>query len=89
LFYGAAAPLGASRTEAVQLHIAPGDEYFTDDEIADVIDAFARTDITVERYDYPGLGHWFAEIGSPAYDEEGTVLAKQRALSFLGLEPGA
>jgi len=89
LFYGAAAPLGASRTEAVQLHIAPGDEYFTDEEIADVIDAFARTDITVERYDYPGLGHWFAEIGSPAYDEEGTVLAKQRALSFLGLEPGA
>jgi carboxymethylenebutenolidase len=89
LFYGAAAPAGASRTEAVQLHIAPDDEYFTDEEIADVLEAFARADISVERYDYPGLGHWFAEIGSPAYDEAGTALARQRAFTFLGLEVGA
>ena len=39
--------------------------------------------------DYPGLGHWFAEIGSPAYDEAGTALARQRAFTFLGLEVGA
>ncbi len=87
LFYGAAAPLGASRTEAVQLHIAPGDEYFTDDEIADVLDAFTRADITVERYDYPGLGHWFAEIGSPAYDEAGHC-AGEAACAHLP-RPGA
>ena len=85
LFYGAATLTGASRTEAVQLHIAPNDEYFTDREIVAAVAGFARAGIAVERYDYPGLRHWFAEVGSPAYDDEGTRIATERALTFLGL----
>ena len=85
LFYGGSAPAGETRTQAVRLHIAPGDEYFTDQEIASAVKGFERAGVAVERFDYPGLGHWFAEVGSPAYDEQGTVLAIGRALTFLDL----
>ena len=87
LFYGGSAPAGSTRTEAVQLHTVPGDKYFTEQEIVGAVSGFERVGIAVERFDYPGLGHWFAEEGSPAYDEQGTVLATGRALPFLGLPP--
>lgn len=84
MFYGAGAA-GGRGTEAVQLHLAPGDDFFDDDELAEALEGFRTHGITVEQHVYPGLGHWFAEVGSPAYDEEGTRLATERALTFLGL----
>jgi carboxymethylenebutenolidase len=84
MFYGAGVADG-SGTEAVQLHVAPGDDFFDPDEEADALRGFEKAGIRVERYEYPGLGHWFAEVGSPAYDEEGTRLATARSLAFLGL----
>lgn len=85
LFYGGSAPAGNIRTQAVQLHIAPADEYFTDQEITDALEGFEHAGVAVERFDYPGLGHWFAEVGSPGYNEQGTTLATGRVLTFLGL----
>jgi carboxymethylenebutenolidase len=84
MFYGAGVADG-SGTEAVQLHVAPGDDLFDPDEEAEALRGFEQAGIRVERYEYPGLGHWFAEVGSPAYDEEGTRLATERSLTFLGL----
>jgi len=84
MFYGAGVADG-SGTEAVQLHVAPGDDFFDPDEEAEALRGFEKAGIRVERYEYPGLGHWFAEVGSPAYDEEGTRLATERSLAFLGL----
>lgn len=84
LFYGAAPVSGDSRTEAVQLHIVPDDPYFTGPEIAAALAGFGNAGIAVEQFDYPGMGHWFAEVGSPAFDEAGTGLAIERSLPFLG-----
>jgi carboxymethylenebutenolidase len=86
MFYGAGVTDGTdTATEAVQLHVAPGDDFFDADEEAEALEGFRAAGIRVERYEYPGLGHWFAEPGSPAYDEEGTRLATERTLAFLGL----
>ena len=73
--FSAAGVADGSGTEAVQLHVAPGDDFFDPDEEAEALRGFEKAGIRVERYEYPGLGHWFAEVGSPAYDEEGTRLA--------------
>jgi carboxymethylenebutenolidase len=89
LLYGAAPVAGPTRTEAVQLHVAPGDDFFTDQEIPAALTGFAKAGIAVERYDYPGLRHWFAEVDSPAYDQEGARIATQRTLAFLGLGAGS
>ena len=84
MFYGAGVA-DAPGTEAVQLHVAPGDDFFDPDEEAEALRGFEKAGIRVERHEYPGLGHWFAEVGSPAYDEQGTRLATERSLAFLGL----
>lgn len=86
LFYGAAPPPAArTRTQSVQLHVVPHDQYFTASEITAAVDGFHQTGVSVQRFDYPGLEHWFAEPGSPAYDPKGTRVAQDRALAFLRL----
>jgi len=89
LLFGAAPVCVPTRTKSVQLHIAPGDEYCTDQEISAAVAGFAQPGIAVQRFNDPGLGHWFAEVGSPAYDQEGTRLATERVLTFLGLQAGS
>ena len=85
LFYGAWMPAGDySRTRRAVLHAAPDDEYCTDEEIA----AFKRTftdagaDVTVHLYEHSR--HWFAERGSPAFDDAAFVLSRTRVLDQLG-----
>lgn len=85
LFYGAAPPPADTRTRSVQLHVVPHDRYFTDSEITDAVDGLHQAEVSVQRFDYPGLRHWFAEPGSPSYDQQGTRVAQDRALSFLRL----
>jgi carboxymethylenebutenolidase len=85
LFYGGQPPGGeVSRTRRVVLHVVPDDEFFTAEELATVEDGFraAGTELTTYRYD--GSHHWFAERGSPAFDEAAFELARTRVLEQLG-----
>lgn len=88
LFYGGTPPPDTDvRSRRVDLHVAPGDPWFDDDELGAVETAFrdAGTAVTVHRYE--GCGHWFAESGSPGYDPAGTALARERVIDRLGV-PG-
>lgn len=85
LFYGGRPPGGADvRTRRVDLHVAPEDPYFEPDEVAAVEAGFldAGADVTVHRY--AGVGHWFAEDGSPGHDAAATALARDRVVKRLG-----
>lgn len=80
LFYGgweAAGPDVGTRT--VQLHVVPDDEYCEPQEVQAVLGSFP----SVEQHSYEGKQHWFAEVGSPGYDEEATQLARGRVLALL------
>jgi carboxymethylenebutenolidase len=84
LFYGGRpATAGDVRTRRVDLHVAPGDPWFEDDELAAVETGFrdAGTEVTVHSYD--GARHWFAEEGSPGYDPTAAARARDRILDRL------
>ena len=84
LFYGGRPPTGADvRTRRVDLHVAPRDPWFEDEELAEVETGFrdAGAEVTVHRYE--GAGHWFAEEGSPGYDAAAAALARDRVLDRL------
>ena len=84
LCYGGRPPAaGDVRTRHVDLHVAPGDPWFDDGELAAVEGGFrtAGSEVTVHRYE--GAGHWFAEEGSPGYDAAAAALARDRILERL------
>jgi len=84
LFYGGQPPGGDDvRTRRVAFHLAPGDEYFPAEELTPALDAFTSAGAEVERYQYDGSGHWFAEEGTPGYDPEAADLARSRVLEQL------
>lgn len=86
LFYGGQPPpAGDVRTRRVDLHVAPGDPWFDDDELAAVETGFrsAGADVTVHRYE--GAGHWFAEEGSPGYQATAAAQARDRVLDRLAI----
>lgn len=85
LFYGGQPPGGeVSRTRRVVLHVVPDDEFFTADEFAAVEDGFRAAGTELTTYRYGGSRHWFAERGSPAFDEAAFELARSRVLEQLG-----
>ena len=84
LFYGGQPPpAGDVRTRRVDLHVAPDDPWFEDEELAAVETGFrdAGSEVTVHRYD--GARHWFAEEGSPGHDAAALSLARDRVLDRL------
>jgi carboxymethylenebutenolidase len=84
LFYGGQPPQGdISRTRRVDLHVVPDDEYFTAEEIAAVEDAFRAAGSDLRTYQYDGGRHWFAERGSPGFDEPAFTLARSRVVELL------
>jgi carboxymethylenebutenolidase len=84
LFYGGSVPDGTDvQTKLVSLHVAPVDEYFGVDEVEATEGTFRSHGATVVTYTYPGTGHWFAEDGSPAFDEAATQLALGRVVAQL------
>lgn len=84
LLYGGQPPAGeVSQTRRVSLHVVPDDEWFTAAEIADVERAFRDAGCEVVTSRYEGCGHWFAERGSPAFDEAAFALARARVLEQL------
>lgn len=85
LYGGQAPPAGDVRTRHVDLHVAPADPWFEDDELAAVEEGFrtAGSEVTVHRYE--SAGHWFAEKGSPGYEPTAAALARDRILDRLRL----
>jgi carboxymethylenebutenolidase len=79
---------GDVRTRHVDLHVAPGDPWFDDEELAAVEGGFrnAGSEVTVHRYE--GAGHWFAEEGSPGYEPVAAALARDRVLDRLRRSAG-
>lgn len=85
LFYSGGDPEGdVSRTRRAQLHYVRDDEYFTDEEIAETETALRAAGIDLQTFEYPGSKHWFAERGSPGFDEAAFELARSRVLAILG-----
>jgi carboxymethylenebutenolidase len=88
LMYGGQPPQGEiSRTRRAGMHVVPDDEYFTAEEIAAVQDAFRAAGTQLDIYLYPASGHWFAERGSPAFDEPAFEQARARVLAQLSTKP--
>jgi carboxymethylenebutenolidase len=84
LFYGGRSPGGeVGRTRRVELHLAPQDPYFTEEEVAETVEGFRRAGLEPGVHVYEGAGHWFAERGSPAFDEDAHALARSRVLGRL------
>ncbi len=84
LFYGGQPPEGeVSRTRRVVLHVVPDDEYFTDEEVAAVEDAFRAAGTGLKTYRYDSSRHWFAERGSPGFDKPAFELARSRVIEQL------
>jgi carboxymethylenebutenolidase len=89
LCYGGRPPLaGDVRTRHVDLHVAPGDPWFEDEELTAVESGFrhAGAEVTVHRYE--GVRHWFAEEGSPGYEPVAAALARDRVLDRLRRSAG-
>ena len=88
LYGGQPPPAGDVRTRRVDLHVAPGDPWFEDEELAAVETGFrdAGSEVTVHRYE--GARHWFAEEGSPGYDAAAASLARDRVLERLRTPAG-
>ncbi|CAL9389124.1 hypothetical protein SUDANB121_01227 [Nocardiopsis dassonvillei] len=85
LFYGGWSPGGeVERTGRVELHLVPDDPYFTGEEVAETVGGFRRAGVEPRRHVYGGAGHWFAERGSPGFDEEAHALARSRVVGHLG-----
>ena len=83
LYGGQPPPAGDVRTRHVDLHVAPDDPWFDDEELAAAEGGFriAGSEVTVHRYD--GARHWFAEERSPGYDPTAAALARDRVLDRL------
>ena len=84
LFYGGQPPQGDVRTHLASIHVVPDDDYFTEVELTLTEEAFRRHGTVVDVYLYYESRHWFAEQGSPGYDEEAADLARSRVLAQLG-----
>lgn len=78
LFYGmAGANVGKSKAK-VQAHFAENDPY----ESAEAANSMQADNL--EKYIYPGTGHWFFEDNRPdAYNADASKLAWERTLAFL------
>ncbi len=85
LFYGGRPPTGDVRARRVELHVAPGDPWFTAEELDEVSSGFrgAGAEVVVHRYE--GSRHWFAERGSPGFDAAAAELARDRVVAQLGV----
>jgi carboxymethylenebutenolidase len=71
----------------VELHVAPGDPWFPEEELAEVSSGFrgAGAEVVVHRYE--GSRHWFAERDSPGFDAAAAGLARDRVLARLRPAP--
>ena len=83
LFYSGGDPEGDVRTKRAQLHYVPDDDFFTADEVKETETALRTAGVDLETFEYPGSRHWFAERGTPGFDEAAFELARTRVLDGL------
>ena len=82
-FYGSQG-IDFHRTQAAyQLHMAEGDPMLDPDELALMEASFGLAGRPVDIHTYAGVGHHFAEEGTPGYDAVAADLAWQRTIEFL------
>jgi carboxymethylenebutenolidase len=85
LFYGGSPLEGAARPSLrVRLHVVPGDELFTEEELTEAEGGLRAVAGEVKVYRYDGCRHWFAEEGSPGFDRRARDLARSRVIDQLG-----
>ncbi|MFD5461533.1 dienelactone hydrolase family protein [Kitasatospora sp. NPDC127059] len=85
LFYGGCAPAaGGPGPRRAEVHHVQGDDFFTAEEIAETQEGFRAAGAEVVSYEYPGGRHWFAERGTPGFDEDAFALALSRVAGGLG-----
>ncbi len=66
-----------------QLHLVEGDPMVDDDEVVLMAASIGLAGRHVERFDYAGVSHHFAEPGTPSYDPDAAELAWSRSIDFL------
>jgi carboxymethylenebutenolidase len=71
----------------LMLHI-PADDTFVPPEAQRNIQSALADNPNVAIYVYPGVGHAFARVGSPNYNEAVTKVADARTLNFLKQHTG-
>lgn len=82
--YGSSDTDFLSATAAFQLHFAETDEYEPPHLQQGLEQALLDAGKDVERFVYPGTGHWFVEPGRPdAYDAAAAAVFWGRAAAFL------
>ncbi len=82
-FYGAQAIDFGGASAAYQLHSVVDDPLVSDDEMAFMEATIGLAGADCERYEYPGVGHWFMEEERDEFDLDASDLAWERMIHFL------
>lgn len=88
VFYAARGGDYSALTSPVMTHFAQSDDFVRDSVRRRMEQAIAARGVAYESYEYPGTGHWFAEVDNPAYEPTATERAIDRTATFLSRHAG-
>ncbi len=82
-YYGTQSIDFTQTTADYQFHLAAGDEQIDTDELVLMEASLSLAGRAVDVHTYDGVGHWFAEDGTPGYDATAAAESWDRTLAFL------